>query len=239
MNYKELARQYGLEPVSESVAQLTQIVSNQDADLDLVAQIISKDAGLTKRLLRAANPTAKSEADYTIETVDAALMRKGMGAALLLAMGTPLAHALVKTFQMMLGLKLESTDARTAMTLQGEHVLGTIGFSGKAAGVVRLRLSMESARQAVASILGLDAKNVTDAGEINDTVGELLSIITGNFKSNLCDAGLDCRLQAPNVMLTTDFSAHKIPGASLEHMTFRAGSIHVFVDVQVNPWNDV
>jgi CheY-specific phosphatase CheX len=238
INYKDLVRRYCLEPIPESVAQLTQLLSNQDAEIDEVARIISKDPGLTRRLLKAANPRAKTEADYSIETVDAALMRNGLGCALLLAMGTPLAQALVKTFQLMLSLKLETTDPSAALLLLQQHVLGTIGFSGKAEGLVHLRLDVESARQVAARILGMDAHHITDAGEINDTVGELLNIITGNFKSNLCDAGLDCRLQPPRVTQASDFSAPKIPGGSMEYMAFRADRILVFVDVQVNPWND-
>jgi hypothetical protein len=41
-------------------------------------------------------------------------MRNGIGCALLLAMGTPLSLALIKTFQTMLSLKLESVDIAPA-----------------------------------------------------------------------------------------------------------------------------
>jgi len=238
INHQELVRRFGLEPIPESVLRLTQIVSRQDADLEDVARLISKDAALTKRLLRAANPMAKNEADYNIETVDEALMRNGLACALLLAMGTPLAQALVKTFQTMLNLRLESCDPNAVTELQGQHVLGTIGFSGRAAGLVYLRLSAPSASEVAGRILGLEPGHIADPSEINDTIGELLNIITGNFKSNLCDAGLDCRLEPPLVKQTADFSTPKLPGSSLERMTFRAQQILLFVDVRVNPWND-
>ncbi len=212
--YQELARQYGLEPVPESVLRLTQIVSKQDADIEEVAQLISKDAALTKRLLLVANPTAESEADYTVDTVSGALMRNGLGCALLLAMDTPLAQALARTFQKMLDLKLESINPRAVPPLDGLHVLGTIGFSGKATGHVHLRLSLASASEVAARILGMDPTESIDPGEINDTIGELLNIITGNFKSNLCDAGLDCRLEPPQVVQTSDTSSPRARGGS-------------------------
>jgi len=237
INYQELARRYGLEPASDSVVELTRIVSRQDAEIEEIARIISRDAGLTRRLLRAANPRAKTEADYSVETVDAALMRNGLGCALLLAMGTPLAQALVKTFQIMLNLRLESMGPCAVLPPKGQCVLGAIGFSGKAAGVVHLRLGLESARQVAARILGLEPPQITDAGEINDAIGELLNIIAGNFKSNLCDAGLDCRLHPPRVTRASDSPAPKIPGGSMEYMAFSADRILVLVDVQVNPWN--
>jgi chemotaxis protein CheX len=227
-----------LEPIPPSVLQLTQIVSRQDADIEEVARVISKDPTLAKRLLRAANPMAQTEADYDIQSVDEALMRNGLGSALLLAMGTPLAHALIKTFQTMLTLKLTSIDINDALPLEGQHFLGTIGFSGRAAGMIYLRLSPESAREIAARILGLEPSQIEEPTDVNDATGELLNIITGNFKSNLCDAGLDCGLQPPRVVQTSDFSTQEARGHSLERMAFHAGRIHLFVDLQVNPWND-
>lgn len=236
-NHQELAKRFGLEPVAESVLRLTQIVSRQDADLEEVARLIAKDPGLTIRLLRAANPTAREKAEYDITTVDEALMRNGIGCALLLAMGTPLSQALEKTFQTMLSLKLESIDRNSILPLEGEHVLGTIGFSGRAAGSVELRLSPGSAREVATRILGLEPNQTLEAAEVADTIGELLNIMTGNFKSNLCDAGLDCRLQPPAVSHTSVFTP-TTAGGSIERMTFRVGNIHLFVDLRVNPWND-
>jgi chemotaxis protein CheX len=88
-----------------------------------------------------------------------------------------------------------------------------------------------------ARILGLEPQQIAGEAEINDAVGELLNIIAGNFKSNLCDAGLDCSLETPQVIQTSTVATSKTPGGSMERMSFRAGSIQVFVDVQVNPWN--
>ncbi len=81
-------------------------------------------------------------------------------------------------------------------------------------------------------------EELTDVAEINDAVGELLNIITGNFKSNLCDAGLDCRLHTPRVARTEGFDVPTVPGGGLERMAFRAAQLTLFVDVTVNPWND-
>ena len=206
--------------------------------MDQIVQVINKDPGLRARLLSVANPKATCEEDYTIDNVEDALMRNGLGCALLLAMGTPLALALTKTFQTMLSLKLERVDAREASTLQGEHLLGTIGFSGKAVGRVYLRMSLDSARDIASQIVGIDLQEQTDADEIRDAAGELLNIMTGNFKSNLCDAGLTCRLEPPVVKRTSDFSTPTIPGCGLERMAFRAGKMQLLVTVTVNPFSD-
>jgi chemotaxis protein CheX len=237
-NYKELAKRYGLAPLPDSVLQLTQLVARQDADLDQIAKVISKDAALTNRLLRAASPRSVTEDDYAVDTVEEALMRTGLGCVLLLAMGAPLTFALVKTFQTMLNLKLENVHPKSVEQFPGEHILCTIGFSGKAEGQVYLRLSRDGARRVAAGILGMKPEEFTNDAELNDTVGELLNIATGNFKSNLCDAGLDCRLTPPSVSRANDFSVHTIQGGGLERMAFQAGDIILFVDVTVNPWNE-
>ena len=93
-DYNELVERYGLEAMPESVARLTKLVSRQDADIDQLARVIKTDKLLTQRLLRAANPSAKSDAEMEIDDVESALMRTGVGCALVLAMGAPLTLAL-------------------------------------------------------------------------------------------------------------------------------------------------
>jgi CheY-specific phosphatase CheX len=236
-SYHELSKRYGFAPKPESASRLTLLVSRQDSDLDEIAKVIDKDPALRKRLLRLANPEAENEAEYAVETVEDALMRNGMGSVLVLAMSTPLALAIVRSFQTMLSLKLENIDSEEAELIEGEHLVCNIGFSGKVVGQVYLHMSLDSAKAIAAGILGISPDELTDNNEIKDVAGELLNIITGNFKSNLCDSGLDCRLQPPEVNITTDFHTPKTPGGGLEHLAFRAGKIQIFVDVTANPWN--
>ncbi|MGA2751168.1 MAG: chemotaxis protein CheX [Verrucomicrobiota bacterium] len=236
-NYQELARRFGLEAASQSVLQLTQLVARQDCTIEEIAKVISRDAGLQKRLLRVANPEAQNESEYTIDTVEGALMRNGIGCALLVAMGTPLAGAIVKTFQTMLSIKLESADVHKVPPFGSELLLGAIGFRGKAEGSVYLRLSLDSGKVIAARIFGLQPSDSVASNEIDDAVGEVLNIIAGNFKSNLCDAGLDCRLETPQVTRTRQFSVPKGPRDGLERMAFCAAQLVLCVDVTVNPWN--
>ncbi|HEX4349703.1 MAG TPA: chemotaxis protein CheX [Verrucomicrobiae bacterium] len=235
--YKELARRYGIAAAPESVLHLTQLVARQDCCTDEIVRVIEKDPGLSARLLRVANPGAADESEYNVGTVDEALMRNGIGCALLLAMGTPLSLALTKTFQTMLSLKLESVDVHQLDSLEGQHMRCSIGFAGKVTGRVYLRMSSASAKAIAAGILGLDAAELGN-DETRDAAGELLNIMTGNFKSNLCDAGLDCKLHPPKVGMTEDFSTPVEPGGGLERLAFRAGAIQIFVDVTANPWSD-
>jgi CheY-specific phosphatase CheX len=237
LNYNELAQLYGLDPVPESVVRLTQLVARQEADLDEIAKVIAEDESVTQRLLRAANPHAKHEGEFAITSVKEALLHTGMSCALLLAMGTPLTLALVKTFNTMLDQKLEYVNPKSVKPFLIDHVLGTIGFSGRAKGRVYLRLSLDGARRIAARFLDVAPSELRSRSEIDDAVGELLNIVTGNFKSNLSHAGLNCRLHTPSVTRTTNFHIEVPPGAGLERMAFTAPNLVLFVDVTVNPWS--
>lgn len=234
--YEDVARRYGLEPVPESVARLTKLVASQDADIDEIAKVIEKDKNLTSRLLRAANRGTTDERDYDITSVDQALMRNGMGCVLLLAMGDPLMRAVAKTFQTMLGLKVELVNPTLIKPFIGEHVLGSVEFSGKASGVVRIRLAQETARLIAARLLGLQPNELTSNSEVDDGIGELVNIVVGNFKSNLCDAGLDCKLTSPRITRTHDAEMRAVRGGGAERLAFRTGDIAMLVDVSANPW---
>jgi CheY-specific phosphatase CheX len=233
--YRELARRYGISAAPESVSRLTQLVARQDSCVDEIVRVIEKDPGLSARLLRVANPRAADESEYTVDTVEGAIMRNGIGCALLLAMGTPLSLALIKTFQTMLSLKLETVDVHQLDPFEGTHMRGAIGFSGKVAGHVYLRMSSASAKSIAATILGLPPEELGN-DEIRDAAGELLNIMTGNFKSNLCDAGLDCKLEPPKVGMTDDLDTPVEPGGGLERLAFRADPIQILIEVTANPF---
>jgi CheY-specific phosphatase CheX len=123
-------------------------------------------------------------------------------------------------------------------SLSGQHMRCSIGFAGKVTGHVYLRMSPASAKAIAAGILGLAPEELTAIDEIRDAAGELLNIMTGNFKSNLCDAGLDCKLRPPRVGMTEDLDTPIEPGSGLERLAFRAGKIQIFVEVTANPWSD-
>ncbi len=235
--FKEIAARYGLAAPPECVARLTQLVVGSELELEKVARIIASDNELRARLLRVANPKADDPSEYVIDTVEAALMRNGVACAVLVAMGTPLAVALVRTFQTMLGLKLEPALRSSVPALKGEHLLARVRFEGRATGEVFLRLDAGSSLRIASCILGIPVEELAPGPEVNDAVGELLNIMTGNFKSNLCDAGLDCRLNTPVVVLTEELETPTVPGGGMERLLYRSGEIVLHVDLSVNPWN--
>lgn len=235
----DLAKRYGLEPVSPSVARLTQLVARQNAPLEDLAQIVRDDRALTVRLLRAANPNASKPEEYVITTVAQALWRNGLRSFFLLAMGDPIVKAVGKTFRTMLGMdKVAMVNVNSIPPLTGEHVMAEVEFSGQAHGAVHLRMTAETARAIALLLMGLGGSNSPlTASEVDDAIGELVNIVAGNFHSNLRDAGLDCRLRPPKISRTFDFRIRAVPGGCSERMPFVMPGITLFVDLSVNPWN--
>ncbi len=232
---EDIAKHFGLAPVPESVRRLGQLVSRPEATTEEVADLICLDNDFAARLLRAANPSATSEAHYTCTTVAGALQRTGMGCALLVAMHAPLRAAVERTFYIMLGIELKLLDPAELPVL-GEHLLCEIAFNGKATGAVALRLPLPAAQRIAARALGLPAAGPADPVLINDVILELSNMVVGNFKSNLCDAGLRCKLSRPVLTLTTDLRLRASANDLVERLGFRAPGMDLFVDLNVDPW---
>jgi CheY-specific phosphatase CheX len=228
---------YGLEFLPESVSQLTRMVARQDADLEEIGKLISKDKALTARLLHFANPACESEQDYGITTVEDALMRTGLAPVVLLAMLDPLSRAVLNAFEMFL-TPVSPAPLQTLTPLAGAHVLAEVQFSGKGSGLVQLRLACAAARHIACAALGLSEDSLSDAGEIDDVIGELANIIGGKLESNLCDTGVTCKLTAPQVRRIASFQRVTTSGGVSERLGFSGSRITAFVDVSVNPWSE-
>jgi CheY-specific phosphatase CheX len=234
---EDIAKQFGLESIPESVKRLNQLLTKCDAtDTDDFAILVNQDPELTKRLLRAANPRADCEEDYGITTVEDALQRMGMSAVLLLAMSDPLIRALQKSFNLMLNIELKNVLPKTLDPFQFEHFIGEVGFSGKATGLVRLRLPKEFIPILGDRLLGLSVADMADEATANDVIGELCNMTVGNFKSNLCDAGLNCKLSPPKIFHTAEFQLHTVDGGSSLRYGFHAKEVRFYADLSVNPF---
>jgi chemotaxis protein CheX len=231
-----LSRKYGIEPLPESVVQLTRLVARREACAEEIAKIVQRDPAISRRLLQFANPKAMNEAEFVITEVGDALMRTGMSPVILLAMVDPLIRAVIKAFEMT-KTHLVHEPLTHWHPFQGAHALGIVGFSGNATGVVHIRLESAVAHRLAAAIIDVDPKELTDPAEIDDVIGELVNIVAGNLKSNLCDAGIPCTLTPPKVERAVDCRIITIPGGVSERLGFLGPDFQVLVDVSVNPWS--
>lgn len=234
---EEIAKRYGLESIPESVRRLGVLVSSQNVDMEQVAKVIGQDKQLVSRLLRAANPKAEREQDYRFTTIDEALRRTGMGMVLLLAMHDPLRLAVQKTFKTMVGVELELKPSAD-LPFDGDHLVSEIGFTGRANGLASLRIHPEEAQRIASKILGISPGLLNDETTIDDVIGEISNMVVGNFKSNLCDAGLKCKLSPPRIFRTNDFTLRNTVGSLAERIVFGSADLHPIVEMNVDPWGD-
>jgi CheY-specific phosphatase CheX len=235
---EDFAQRFGFESTPESVQRLSEMIRKRNANMEDFAKVVAGDADLSARLLRAANPRATRKEDYVATTVEDAIQRIGMSFALLLGMSDALTRAVFNTFQTMLTIELKALPAKDVLPFTAEHILGEVSFEGKTTGLVDLRFPATSVVLFGERMLGLTAADMADAVIANDVVGELCNMVVGNFKSNLCDAGLECRLSAPKIVRTKDFKLQTIAGGSSERYAFRAKELELFADLSVNPWVD-
>jgi chemotaxis protein CheX len=104
-----------------------------------------------------------------------------MDQQLISSMRKAFADSTVFAFSRMIVVDLTADDSKPA----GPHdfdVSAVIGFSGDVAGSCALRMSNDTAREAVSRLAG---EPVDDAAEIADGIGELANMIAGNAKAAL------------------------------------------------------
>jgi chemotaxis protein CheX len=104
-----------------------------------------------------------------------------------------------EVFLTMAGLKAAPGSGdehpRRPSTLSG--VTGAVSLSGKASGIVYTGFSQRLADAVTVRMLGVESPVEED---VSDVVGEFTNMITGNLKSQLCDAGYACQLSIPTVL---------------------------------------
>jgi CheY-specific phosphatase CheX len=225
-----LQKKYAIAPMPESVARLGRLVAKRLDDTEAIAQVINSDAALKRRLLLAAN---RGDPNGDIDTVDGAIMRTGIESVLVLAMTEPLSRAVVRTFSTMLNMELAPADPASVSAFTGTCFVSAADFTGRATGMVHLRLRESLARAAAGLILGENPAQLP-LETVCDVIGELTNMIAGNFQSNLCDASLTCRLSTPSVQSAASFILPKAAPGRRQEMVFMHEQDSLFVAVTVH-----
>jgi CheY-specific phosphatase CheX len=205
------------------LASLVGLISQPEANLGEIARVINQAPALRADLLRIANNENRAEDGNRITTVEAALQRYGIACVVVLVIRQPIAEALIKTFHTMFALRLDSRNPRETPPLQGEHLLGTMSFSGNTSVRIFLRMSRDSGIR----ILGVPPAQLMDATK------QMVNIMSGNFKANLRATGLEFQLGSPQVASVNQFALPiQRPGdTSTEHLAFSDGDIQLFLDL--------
>lgn len=117
------------------------------------------------------------------------------------AMSNFVQGAVREVFSTMISLEVEGSLHGDSD--QGRHpteytgVTGSVSFTGKMTGTLYLSMSEKFASDVGAEIMG--NSSIPDE-DINDVVGELTNMVTGNLKSKMSDEGYGCTLSIPTVI---------------------------------------
>ena len=80
-----------------------------------------------------------------------------------------------------------------------DEIIGLLGFTGTRGGTFLVRTSEAIARLISARMLMMEPEELTDFAEIADGFGELVNMISGNFKNAWVAGGNHMDLSVPNV----------------------------------------
>ena len=132
-------------------------------------------------------------------------------------------NAVIRTFQKMIMVECTPVES-TQSDATPVDFIGSIGFSGYISGHCLLRLSEQTAREAVSRLCG---DKVEKIDEIADGVGELVNMIAGNAKAALVNLGLS--LSMPEVIRGQDqkTGSHKFNELFDLHFSSEIGAIEV------------
>lgn len=224
---------FGIETVPDNLEQLARLIKVTDtASVDEIIEIISTDPKLAERTMRIALNGRKNTEDMSLEV---AVNRLGIGIVEVLAMGNLLTISVLMTFKKMLNTDLGILDVSSRLRQESDGVIASIEFNGQVFGKMYLDFPQNATRRIASSFTGLPMQDIEKDVEA-DSVGELVNIICGQLQSNICDAGLACKLGLPVVDEAKVVSIDKISGARKEVFAFKYEGDILWIDFLINPY---
>lgn len=139
--------------------------------------------------------------------------------------------AMAEVFDTMLSMDIDLADGDAQADIDGERIVGSVGFAGKAVGSVSIQVKEAFARSITAAMLGMEEDEIEGDEEVHDVIGELSNMIGGDLKSRLCDGGLDCELSIPSIITGSDFKTEIKGWERHESLIFRYQEQFALVDV--------
>jgi chemotaxis protein CheX len=127
----------------------------------------------------------------------------------------------------------DGTPWEHPVQINGQQVVGTVGFIGDISGLIYLYLDAEFANDMASHMLSMTLEELKEAGDevVNDAVGELTNMTVGTFKNQLADKGFPCRLTIPSILRGSNFSIEPVSSATRRIYRFTVGTHNLVVDL--------
>jgi len=140
-------------------------------------------------------------------------------------------EAVKGVFHSMLSLEI-NPESPSPLTPDPEgHIIGSVGFTGGATGIIYLYAGVGFARVITSRFLGIPEEEVDPDEMVNDAIGELSNMVVGYVKSHLCDAGLSCTMTVPAVARGKELRVESPPQVSRRLIGFHNCTHHLLAEV--------
>jgi chemotaxis protein CheX len=137
--------------------------------------------------------------------------------------------AIREVFQGMLSIEVTGAAPKLPDPNIGQ-IAGSVGFVGKATGVIYMYAGVDFASIMTQKMLGLAESEVEDE-MINDAVGELSNMVVGYVKSRLCDRGWPCTLTIPSIVRGRQLAVESPANVARKVIGFRSDDRHLVVEL--------
>ena len=126
-------------------------------------------------------------------------------------------------FRTMISMGLKPVVGEIPPAIGSAVVVGSVGFAGKASGVVYMGVPESLAIEAASIMVGLSSDELDD-DMVNDVIAELSNMVVGFVKSQLCDAGLTSVLTVPSVVRGDHMKVQKVSQSENRSTLMSCGS---------------
>ncbi len=144
---------------------------------------------------------------------------------------TQVIDSVVETFDTVVSMKIGVSDSEPPDTGGVSRMVAAVNFTGNIIGLINIQVSSELARLMMANMLALEPEAVEDEDQIKDLLAEISTIIGGNLKSALNDAGHPCVISPPCLTHGADFSIKSLNMDRFERYVFTCQQEFIFVEV--------
>ncbi|MBN2068591.1 MAG: chemotaxis protein CheX [Opitutales bacterium] len=157
-----------------------------------------------------------------------------------------LVNAVDNVFSTMLELKPIYKQYLSSAELKGNNspfyalgtkdplMVGSIGFTGEANGVVFIYIEFDVALEITSVMTGMDTAELKSESEIvKDVIGEICNMTIGNFKNGICDLGFNCRVTLPTVLRGNKIEVDSIQSAERYAFCFELFNHPLVIDLFV------
>jgi flagellar motor switch protein FliN/FliY len=145
----------------------------------------------------------------------------------------PVSESMIDLFKTMLSMELEPAEVDMKSGLEGDRIVGSVGFVGPLGGGLNIYVTSEFSRIMTAAMLGQAVEEIEGEEVVKDVISEMCNIVGGNLKSKFCDSGLICQLSTPSFTTGSDFKIESRNMMRYQRLAFRHQGHAVLVEVGV------